>query len=217
MICKNCNAEIPDNGQFCQNCGTKVENANSGQSGSQAVGDSNSFLELNQLLLVHKARIGVSESFSIEDSSGNKFGEAQNVRVMPLKWIVVNSNGSTSFMVESIREKGLLYYEHIDGPDGSSLAIIKRKASFLGNKLELETPSNGTTHLSSDGLGKNFTFTDQNGNATASAKHYSGLTESKTEVNISPENNADHRIILGAMLYMSVLTMKNMSRNNLTD
>lgn len=207
MICSECQKEIADGEEYCRNCGAKVDSTVKVLSGEQAESGENSIIECYNVSLVHAASLGISRSFSVEDKEGSKLGEAQNVSVLPLKWVITNNSGGTVFILQSVKEKGLLYFEHIFGADGKNLATIKRKSSFLGNKLVIDSPGQGIMRLASDSLGRKFSFSDSGGNVVAGAVHYPGLRESRTDININPDASIDHRIILGSMLYMTVISM----------
>ena len=174
--------------------------------------DQNLLLGVNEIVLKKKI-LSFREHYDIEDRSGNKIGEADgNLFQFPAKFSVIDVNGAELVHIEgkilSLRKE----YSFYDSA-GTNLGTIKKKlVKLIGEEYWVE--KNGVEFMRVYG---NFTEHDYqmhvNGMQVASVhKRWLSVRDTLGLSITSPD--ADHRIVLGALIVIEHLEVTERKDNH---
>jgi uncharacterized protein YxjI len=166
---------------------------------------SNYLFEINDLVMKKKI-LSVREHYDFEETNGTKLGEANgNFIQIPPKLVVSDSHGQELMHIEgkilSIRSQ-FTFYDN----NGKEFATIKKKiAKVIGEEFWVE--KDGVEFMRVYG---NFTEHDYHmeiDNNTVATVHKKWVSL-RDEISISNTGEVDHRVVLGAVIVIEHLEVK---------
>lgn len=203
MNCPNCMQPSSEEDVFCKSCGTRLKSDVDSLSQNSDLSKLNS---LDNLLLIHSALKGYF-NFSFQDMNGNNVALTQGQMGIPLKFVVLDTQGSTIFSIGGVRARGLLYNHTILDSQGNLLATLKPK-SGIGKKFEVDVTGMNALLLKTDLKGTGFELLMSDGSLIARGhRNLMVMLKERVEITITSGTPVDRRVILGSLLLLIASTV----------
>jgi hypothetical protein len=178
---------------------------------SAPVTSKSSLLSLNHLTMVwnNESALHPVATYRFEDQGGILLGEAKGEAQLPLglSYILSDSNNQPVLMVNSERARLMSYNYFIRDAQGNTIVSLKIKSSFMGRKYSLTQNNSDVMLLTTDASATNQKIVDNASNSIlATGARDLGFTKSKVTIDISETQEIDHRIVLGALIFVNFMS-----------
>jgi hypothetical protein len=208
MFCSRCGSPIVEGAPTCPRCGTPVGPVAPGEAPPlRSSTEAESPLTSLSHLVMQWDKLALHVNFQFSDPAGTLVGETVGEMVFPLKYTLFDTDRRAVLVLDGVRVRGLLYDYLIHDPTGAVLASLRVKSSFLSRKYGITVGGRETMLLSSDAAGYAYQIEAAgSGTVLATGNRAMAIRIARTEIDISPAPDLDHRIVLGSMILISYLT-----------
>jgi hypothetical protein len=210
MFCIRCGNPTAEGAPTCPRCGAPV---GPGAISPVPLPSSDSGADSPLTTLPHLVmlwdKLSLLTNFQFVDSAGTPLGGTVGEIAFPLKYTLFDANQRLVLVLDAARVRGLLFQYLIHDATGAVLASLQVKSSFLSRKYGITVNGIESMLLTTDAMGYHYQIEAAgSGTVLATGVRTMALRTSRTEIQISPTTDLDHRIVLGSMILACYLSTR---------